>query len=351
MDISIDKELSGLSFVSLFPGFICEIIIYIGLVIILYPDIDNISQYLIDSPFISSISLSISAFVIGVSIQGFRYVGLNSNQHFKNIILKNNANGLRKEQSKYAWKAKIVIIKIRMLHFMYKIFNLKNKDKMKKKINIYKNEFYKYNKLRRCKRFYCTIQRFLFYLFREGTCIEECRDNIKENYTPEKIKEYFPKMQKKIARKSNRNFYAWIQNSFKTNGHPEKDLFLYANQINTERPQDNVFQFFNTCELFQNLDTIFFICPFITLFISVIYIVFFRLFSIDISNKFLFGISSEPLKVLPLQNILCQILYLSVLFLFHKIFKSISKSYANRFLKKIDDSLISLENEKRIKLV
>jgi hypothetical protein len=139
-------------------------------------------------------------------------------------------------------------------------------------------------------------QRIIFYLFRKGTVTEECLNTKKDD--PAK--------------------YPWIQGSQQ----PVKDMWLYANKIRKIAPEENVYRFYYWSEMFQCLDTtfvllgiVFLICFIIN---TLLYIFMDRYFQITILRIIISGISAL------------------LSFVFHKVSKSCSSVYAERFLFAID---------------
>ncbi|MDR1901281.1 MAG: hypothetical protein LBQ88_03225 [Treponema sp.] len=102
------------------------------------------------------------------------------------------------------------------------------------------------------KKYPGILQRIFFYLFRDGTVVEECLDNVAKKYK-KPIKNNT--LASKIMGKQYRANYSWIQNSKR----PAKDMWLYANKIREKAPKEKVYRFYYWSEVFQCADTTFFI--------------------------------------------------------------------------------------------
>ena len=142
--------------------------------------------------------------------------------------------------------------------------------------------------------------RLLFYMFRNGTVIEEC---LNEN-------------------KKTSGTFEWILNSTK-----EKivlDVWNYANEISIKNPQGNIYKFYYYSEIFQCFDTVF-------LFSSV--------------STFVLGTTYCIIKHNFLSAHFIMIFLLSlVFFLFHFLSKKTGKSFARRFFLEIQLGLNLLKN-------
>lgn len=172
------------------------------------------------------------------------------------------------------------------------------------------------------KKYPGIYQRIIFYLFRNGTAVEECLDNLKAKYDNPDFRGN--KLAKKIQKKRFRPNYDWIQKSGKR---APKDMWIFANRINKTAPQDNVFRFYNWSEVFQCLDTTF------LFFLLISIIVIIANVSINIfCEKYNF-------------NIVLPIILAPVSLLLHFLSKSCSKMYARRFLFDIDNSLKAHEKQ------
>jgi hypothetical protein len=99
-------------------------------------------------------------------------------------------------------------------------------------------------------------QRFIFYIFRNGTAIEECANSVEEKYNADKITNDAAR-KKLFKKKAHYVFYPWIQESYKKNRRPEKDLWLYADSIQSRYPQRKIETFYYWSEVCQCLDTAF----------------------------------------------------------------------------------------------
>lgn len=163
-------------------------------------------------------------------------------------------------------------------------------NKHKQKAN---NEQQKTKKQKTQKQKKSVFMRMLFYLFRNGTVIEEC-----------------------LYEKRNPNTsFEWIRNS----DNPAVDVWNYARKISLESPQADIYQFYYHSEVFQCFDTVFFMLSFVTFCLG--------LLGIGINYKCL---ESRHLSVLVFSLIL--------LFL-HWLCKKTSKSFARRFFLEIQTNL------------
>jgi hypothetical protein len=170
-------------------------------------------------------------------------------------------------------------------------------------------------------------QRIIFWVVRDGTVIEECLNNVKEQYTKieEKSKEKISKLDNLILKKKDgRVFYDWIQKSKKKDKNPLDDMWIYAKQINHKRPEDNIYQFFNMSQTFQCFDMAFLLCSMLLV----------LLVPLNFVLKFIcnYQFSIFSIVVLPLVFSLFS-------FVLFATCRSSSKSMANRFLYHIDISL------------
>jgi hypothetical protein len=139
-------------------------------------------------------------------------------------------------------------------------------------------------------------QRIIFYLFRKGTVVEECL-HVKKN-DPEK--------------------YPWLRNSRQ----PVKDMWLYANKTRKIAPEENVYGFYYSSEVFQCLDTTF-------VFLGIAF------FICVIVNALLHKFTGGYFRITMLQIIIPGIFALLSLVL-HKVAKGCARAYAGRFLFAVD---------------
>lgn len=154
-----------------------------------------------------------------------------------------------------------------------------------------------YNAKNRKKTLYT---RLLFYMFRNGTVIEEC---LNEN-------------------KKTSGTFEWILNSTK-----EKivlDVWNYAKEISIKNPQDDIYKFYYYSEIFQCFDTVFLFSSVSTFILGTIYCI--------IKHNFL---SAHFIMIFLLSL---------VFFLFHFLSKKTGKSFARRFFLEIQIGLNLLKN-------
>lgn len=137
------------------------------------------------------------------------------------------------------------------------------------------------------------FMRIIFYLFRNGTIIEECLDE---------------------KRDPNRSF-DWIRNS----DNPAADVWNYARKISLNSPEADVYQFYYHSEVFQCFDTAFFILSFVTLCLGIWKIV----------------INFNNLEVMHFSVLIFSLF----MFLLHRLCKRTSKSFARRFFLEIQINL------------
>lgn len=143
------------------------------------------------------------------------------------------------------------------------------------------------------KRKKSLFMRIIFYLFRNGTVIEECLD---EKRCPD------------IS-------FDWIRNSDK----PAVDVWNYARKISMEAPKSDIYQFYYHSEVFQCFDTVFFILSF---------------------AAFCLGILGIGMNHNNFENRYLYVLIFSLfLFLLHWLCKKTSKSFARRFFLEIQINL------------
>jgi hypothetical protein len=164
----------------------------------------------------------------------------------------------------------------------------------------------KAQKNRKGGKYPTTFQRIFFYIFRNGTVVEECLDNI----SSKKIKPIgIGRILKKIKDKKYRAHYKWIQESKQ----PAKDLWILAEKIKKDDPNNNIYQFYYWSEVFQCLDTTF-------LLLCIIYLLSF------ITNFLLYIIQNKG------YSIMIPIIITLLSLIFHRLSKSCAKASANRFL-------------------
>jgi len=167
------------------------------------------------------------------------------------------------------------------------------------------------------------IQRILFYIFRQGSVVEECCDNVKTKYDKirttlertdltERQRQFFTK----VLQKENRIFYDWIQKS----QNPVKDLRVLARKINDEKPECKIYEFFCKSQIYQGLDTG-------SLLLTVICVISFL---INIILRFLF---SYDLPYIP------PLLMGIMTFILHLLSKRLSAQKANMYMEKINTIL------------
>jgi hypothetical protein len=180
-------------------------------------------------------------------------------------------------------------------------------------------------KRRSGKKYPSIKQRIIFYIFRNGTVVEECLDSVMVKYDNPKENETLKtnKLYKKILDKKYRPTYDWIQES---GNKAAKDMWIYATKINRIAPQDDVYRFYNWSEVFQCLDTTFFL--FSTMIVALIIIN-------ALDHLFIFGFRSDVIFL---------IIMLVVCIILHLLSKGCAKMYARRFLYQIEKSLKSYKD-------
>jgi len=164
------------------------------------------------------------------------------------------------------------------------------------------------------------IQRILFYVFRKGSVVEECCDNVKTKY--EKIRATLErtdltkrqrKFFTKILEKENRTFYPWIQKS----QDPVKDLRVLARKIDIKMPECRIYEFFSKSQIYQGLDTGSLLLTAICILSSLVNMILTLLFSwhLPVILPLIMGI---------------------IPFILHLISKKLSAQKANMYIGKID---------------
>jgi len=167
------------------------------------------------------------------------------------------------------------------------------------------------------------IQQILFYVFRKGSVVEECCDNVKTKYDKirttlertdltKKQRQFFSK----VLKKEDRVFYDWIQRS----KNPVKDLRVLAQKIDDKKPECQIYEFFCKSQLYQGLDTG-------SLLLTLICVISFL---INIILRFLFSYDLPYIQPL-LMGI--------IPFILHLFSKRLSTQKANMYMEKIDDIL------------
>jgi hypothetical protein len=164
------------------------------------------------------------------------------------------------------------------------------------------------------------VQRILFYVFRQGSVVEECCDNVKAKYDKirttlertdltKRQRQFFAK----VLKKENRDFYDWIQKS----QNPVKDLRILARKIDDKKPECQIYEFFCKSQIYQGLDTGSLLLTVICIVSSLINIILGFLFSYNLSYipPLLMGI---------------------ITFILHLISKRLSAQKANMYMEKID---------------
>lgn len=172
------------------------------------------------------------------------------------------------------------------------------------------------------KKYPCIKQRIIFYIFRNGTVVEECLDNVKSKYDNPNENETLKtnNLRTKILKKKDGIVdYKWIQESGKQ---AANDMWTHAIKINKFAPREDVYKYYNYSEVFQCLDSTFLLFSTITATLVIINVLG-LLFSFD----FRLNIS---LIIILIANIVL-----------HLISKKCAKMYARRFLYKIQKSLDS----------
>jgi hypothetical protein len=143
-------------------------------------------------------------------------------------------------------------------------------------------------------------QRIVFYLFRKGTAVEECLDNVKNEQSK----------------------HTWIQH----NRHYQqqvKNMWVYANKIRKEAPEENVYAPYYLSELCQCLDTAF----------IVLFIIFALMFIINAI------IPITGADYFRLYHLGMPLLFSALSLGLHKIFKNGAKAWADKFLFAIDKGI------------
>jgi hypothetical protein len=278
MTINEIKPESGLNFASSISGVIFSLMTAIIFMVIYGSETTVAVENLKDNFNFINISIILLAFFVGFFIQGIRYVGFN---YYTYLYNKNDIS--------------------------------KSKDLICPKGIV-------------CRQKASPYQRIIFYIFRNGTTVEECLSNVRAKYyvyneAYDKCKEEKKKKNcsiKKSLKKQYRPYYGWIQESKQ----PAKDLWIYSNKINNAAPQENIFRFYHWSEAYQCMDTTFLLSCMVFL---LIFFVNCSLFIISYS----FNKSCHISIVLP-------IVFSIISWLFHILAKACSKAYANRFFNHID---------------
>jgi hypothetical protein len=143
-------------------------------------------------------------------------------------------------------------------------------------------------------------QQIIFYLFRKGTVVEECLDNVKKEQ---------PK-------------YRWIRHSSQYQ-QQVKNMWVYANKIRKEAPEEGVYAPYYWSEICQCLDTVFILS----------FIVFAIMF---IANSI---IKITGVNYFHLYQICMPFLFSALSLGLHKISKNGAKAFADRFLFAIDKGI------------
>jgi hypothetical protein len=183
------------------------------------------------------------------------------------------------------------------------------------------------------KKYPSIRQRILFYIFRNGTVVEECLDGIMVRYDNDNKTPEMNKSHKKNMDKRYRPIYDWIQAS---GNKADKDMWIHATKINRVAPQDDVYRFYNWSEVFQCLDT-----TFLFFTVTTPILIFLNVFDRFLNSRF----HSNKIFLI--------VMFLSCLIL-HIVSKGCAKMYARRFLYQIEKSLKSYkilidENETKLK--
>lgn len=136
-------------------------------------------------------------------------------------------------------------------------------------------------------------KRILFYIFRNGTSVEECFNEKREEKTAD--------------------VFDWIKNSKE----PHRDIWNYSLLIHQKIPESNIYRFYFHSEVFQCLDTLFLFMA-IIYFVTLFYVIFYEF-------------------------VLLKIIYIGVLvftlIIFHRFCKAIGKSFVRRFFLEIQIGL------------
>jgi hypothetical protein len=143
-------------------------------------------------------------------------------------------------------------------------------------------------------------QRIIFYLFRKGTAVEECLENVKREQ---------PK-------------YRWIRHTSQYQ-QQVKNMWVYANKIRKEAPEEGVYAPFYWSGICQFLDTAFIFC----------FIAFALMF---IANSI---IKIIGVNYFHLYHLCMPILFSALSLGLHKIAKNGSRAFADRFLFAIDKGI------------
>lgn len=234
---------SGFGFVNLVTGITTVIVVFFAFILMKYGASISLSEIIKEVSDISFFDLMVYvvSFLIGFFVHGMRYLGFD---YYRRLYEK------RKQE---------------------------------------KNEQQKIKKQKRP-----VFMRILFYLFRNGTIIEECI------------------YEKKYC--SDRTF-DWIRNSDK----PAVDVWNYARKISLESPKADIYQFYYHSEVFQCFDTVFFMLSFVA---------------------FCFGAWGIGMNYKSLEIRHFAVLIFSLfLFLLHWLCKKTSKSFARRFFLEIQINL------------
>ncbi|MBP3367348.1 MAG: hypothetical protein J6K96_10240 [Treponema sp.] len=234
---------SGFGFVNLVTGITTVIVVFFAFILMKYGASISLSEIIKEVSDISFFDLIIYvvSFVIGFFVHGMRYLGFD---YYRRLYNKNKQ---------------------------------KEKDEQRK--------------IKKQKK--SLFMRILFYLFRNGTIIEEC---LNEKRCPEKT-------------------FDWIRNSDK----PAVDVWNYARKISLESPKADIYQFYYHSEVFQCFDTVFFMLSFVAF--------CFGAWGIGMNYK---NLESRHFSVL---------VFSLILFFLHWLCKKTSKSFARRFFLEIQTNL------------
>lgn len=137
------------------------------------------------------------------------------------------------------------------------------------------------------------IKKIFFYIFRNGTTVEECLNSKRE--------------------KNSADVFEWIKESSEAH----RDIWNYSLLINQKCPSSNIYRFYFHSEVFQCLDTLF-------LFMTIICFVFLPYFI---------------LCTFDLKKIIFLCIFAFVLIIFHAFCKAIGKAFIRRFFLEIQIGL------------
>jgi hypothetical protein len=143
-------------------------------------------------------------------------------------------------------------------------------------------------------------QRIIFYLFRKGTVVEECLENVKSEQSKHK----------------------WIQHN-KQYQQQVKNMWVYANKIRKEAPEEGVYAPYYWSETCQCLDTVF-----------IFSFIIFAVMSIVNGIIKIIGVN-----YFHLYHICMPILFSALSLGLHKISKNGAKAFADKFLFAIDKGI------------